>query len=165
MQPTVSQLTLTSSYQPQFSNTTKHTCTQIFLLTDRQAALFLQTGIFTQLFGCCCHPNTTKNQKPITSFLPPFLLPPSSLSLPLTHTIAKNDPRLYQKFVFSKQEEPLQTSTNSRMPFSSSLLHRHSTRRNQRTSLTLRPETSCSEFIGSPPLEQFMSDFFLQLQR
>lgn len=80
MQPAVSQLTLTSSYQPQFSNTTKHTCTQIFLLTDRQAALFLQTEIFTQLFGCCCHPPTTKNQKPTTS----FLLPPSSLSLSLS---------------------------------------------------------------------------------
>lgn len=76
----------------------------------------------------------TYNQKPKAN----HLLPSSSeLSLSLSFTIARNDPRLYQKFVFSKQEEPLKTSTNSRMLLSSSLLHRHSTRRNQRTSLTL----------------------------
>lgn len=70
-----------NSYPPpinlNFQTQPKHTCTQIFLPTDRQAVLFLQTEIFTQLFGCCCHPTTTNH---LLHFLPPsFLLPPRSL--------------------------------------------------------------------------------------
>lgn len=65
-----------------------------FLPSDRQAALFLHTEIFTQLFGrCCCQPP------------PPFLLPPSSLSLSLT--IAKTDPLASTKKLFSQNRRNL----------------------------------------------------------
>jgi hypothetical protein len=143
MQPTVSQLTLTSSYEPQFSYTSEHTCTQIFLPTDRptdrQAALFLQTQIFTQLFGCCCHPLTTKNQTPTTSSLPSFL--PSS-SEPLSLSLSLSLSRLPKLILSPLPKIPsLKTGGTSpnlnQLKNASSLLHRHSTRRKQRTSLTL----------------------------
>lgn len=128
MQPTVSQLTLTSSYRPQFSNTSNtHMYTDFpsFLPSDRQAALFLHTEIFTQLFGRCCQPP------------PPFLLPPSSLSLSLSRL---------PKLILSPLPKNCSLKTGGTSPnlnqlknafILSSLLHRHSTRRKQRTSLTL----------------------------
>ena len=97
MQPTVSQLTLTSSYQPQFSNTSKHTCTQIFLPsflpTDRPLCSYTQKFLHNYLDAAANH------------LLPSFFL--RALSLSLSLTIAKTDPLASTKKLFSQNRRNL----------------------------------------------------------
>lgn len=137
MQRTVSQL-IPTSYQPQFSNTTKtHMYTDFPSDRSTGRSVLTDRNFYTTIW----------------MLLPPnYNQPPPSLPSSLLPSSSSLSPRLYQKFAFSKVEEPLQTSTNSRWPFSSSLLHRHSTRRKTvHLAHPLAPETTCSEFTGSSP--------------
>jgi len=160
MQPTVSQLTLTSSYQPQFSYTSKHTCTQIFLPTDRPTdrplCSYRHKFLHNYLDAAATHLQPkTKSQPP-----PPSLPSSSELSLSLD---CQTDPLASPKNSFS-QNRRNPSKPQPTQECLSPLLSYTVTQREENSAP--RSPSGTSEFIGSPAWEQFMSDLlFLQLQQ
>lgn len=165
MQPTVSQLTLTSSYQPQFSYTS-NTHVHRFPFrptdrpTDRPLCSYRHKFLHNYLDAAATHLQPkSKSQPPPPPFLPSFFLRALSLSL----TIAKTDPLASTKNSFSQNRRNL-SKTQPTQECLSPLLSYTVTQREENSAP--RSPSGTSEFIGSPAWEQFMSDLlFLQLQQ